>query len=176
MRKVLNKNFFQRDTFIVAEELLGKFLVKKIGNKETEAMITEVEAYDGPLDRASHASRGISARNKPMFGSAGVWYVYLVYGMHNMLNVVTGPKEYPAAVLIRGVENCKGPGRVTKTFAVDRNFNNKKADKKTKLWIEDMGVKLNKKDIQKTPRIGVEYAGEKWANKKYRFVLKKTNI
>ncbi|MCR4330898.1 MAG: DNA-3-methyladenine glycosylase [Patescibacteria group bacterium] len=172
MRKVLNEKFFARDTLVVAEELLGKFLVRKCGKREEAYLITEVEAYDGHLDRASHASKGETERNKPMWGPAGYWYVYLVYGMHDMLNMVTGPRKYPAAVLIRGVGEFRGPGILTKALQIERTLNNKKADKKTGLWIEDRGVVIQKKDIQKSPRIGVRYAGPIWAKKPYRFFFK----
>ena len=172
MRKVLSEKFFARDALLVAEELLGKFLVRKYGEREEAHMITEVEAYDGHLDRASHASRGKTERNKPMWGSPGRFYVYLVYGMHNMLNIVTGPKDYPAAVLIRGVEGLRGPGTLTKALRVDRMLNNKKADKKTGLWVEDRGVMIQKKDIKKGPRVGVRYAGPVWSKKPYRFLFK----
>ncbi|OGF82130.1 hypothetical protein A2924_00380 [Candidatus Giovannonibacteria bacterium RIFCSPLOWO2_01_FULL_44_16] len=112
MRKVLNGKFFERPALKVAEELLGKYLCRQIPGSPTSRgsrtskiclMITEVEAYVGPEDKASHASRGRTPRNGPMFGRAGQWYVYFTYGIHWMLNVVTGPKDFPAAVLIRGV-------------------------------------------------------------------------
>jgi len=135
-------------------------------------MITEVEAYDGLKDKASHAHYGQTARNTIMFGEAGYWYVYVVYGMHYMLNVVTGEKEYPAAVLIRGVADISGPGRVTKQLSINMRQNKEKVELKSGLWIEDRGVKVHKKDIKKTPRIGVEYAGPVWSKKLYRFVLK----
>ena len=133
-------------------------------------MISEVEAYNGPEDKASHASRGKTERNKMMFGEAGNWYVYFTYGMHWMLNIVTGPKDYPAAVLIRGTDKISGPARITKFLQIGRKFNGKPADKKTGLWIEDRGIKIKKSQITATKRIGVDYAG-KWANKPYRFKL-----
>lgn len=170
MRKVLGKSFFERSALEVAEDLLGKFLVKQEKGKEKAYMITEVEAYDGFEDKASHAHKGKTARNEIMFGEAGYWYVYLVYGMHNMLNIVTGKKDYPAAVLIRGVEEINGPGKLAKFLKIDRKFNKKKAERKTGLWIEDRGIKIKKSEIKKTPRIGVDYAGE-CAKKLYRFVL-----
>ena len=108
MKKVLTKKFFERSALKVAPELLGKYLcVSSSLRRRTSKcfMITEVEAYDGPKDKASHASRGRTLRNEPMFGEAGRWYVYFTYGMHWMLNIVTGPKDYPAAVLIRGVSD-----------------------------------------------------------------------
>ncbi|MCR4306607.1 MAG: DNA-3-methyladenine glycosylase [Candidatus Yonathbacteria bacterium] len=172
MRKVLSEKFFARSTLAVAEELLGKFLVRKYGEREEAHMITEVEAYDGHLDRASHASRGKTERNEPMWGPPGRFYVYLIYGMHEMLNIVTGRRGYPAAVLIRGVEGFRGPGILTKALRINRTLNNKKADKKTGLWIEDRGVKIPSRDIKKSPRVGVHYAGPVWSKKPYRFFLK----
>lgn len=136
-------------------------------------MITETEAYDGPDDKASHAHRGETARNEVMFREAGFWYVYLVYGMHHMLNIVTGKKEYPAAVLIRGAGEYDGPGKLAKALRINRQQNGKKAGRLGGLWIEDRGVSISKRRIQKTPRIGVAHA-EEWAKKPYRFVLKKS--
>ena len=170
MRRVLNVRFFNRPTLAVARDLLGKFLVRKRGKRELVAMIVEVEAYDGFRDKASHAHRGKTARNEIMFGGAGHWYVYFTYGMHWMLNIVTGPKNSPAAVLIRGVEGVTGPARVTKKFGIDKRLNKKAAAKATGLWIEDRGVKVREKDVVRTPRIGVAYAGA-WAQKPYRFAL-----
>lgn len=169
-RPILDEKFFCRDTRIVAQALLGKFLVRKIGKKETAFMITETEAYDGPHDKASHAHRGKTARNAVMFGKAGYWYVYLVYGMHHMLNMVTRKSGYPAAVLIRGAGEYDGPGKLTKALRIDRRSNGKKARHSSGLWIEDRGAIIPKRRIQKTPRIGVAYAGE-WTKKPYRFVL-----
>lgn len=172
MRKVLSEKFFARDTLAVARELLGKFLVRKCGKREEAHMITEVEAYDGHLDRASHASRGKTERNEPMWGPPGRFYVYLVYGMHEMFNIVTGRRGYPAAVLIRGVEGYAGPGKLTKHLKIDRKMNGKKASRTTGLWVEDRGVKIPSRDIKKTPRVGVHYAGPVWSKKPYRFFLK----
>lgn len=172
MNHALDKEFFERPTLVVARELLGKFLV--IDDKAV--MITEVEAYDGHEDKASHASKGKTKRTAVMFGPAGYWYVYLIYGMYDMLNIVTGPKDYPAAILIRGVidENGKkynGPGKLTKALRITKKFNNQKADKKTGLWVEDRGVKIPKNKIKKSARIGVNYAGPIWAAKEYRFYI-----
>ena len=105
-------------------------------------MIIEVEAYDGFHDKASHAARGKTKRNAPMFGHAGHWYVYFTYGMHWMLNIVTGKKGYPAAVLIRGVNGIHGPARLTKKLKIDGKFDDLPANRKTGLWIEDGGFRL----------------------------------
>ncbi len=171
MRKVLSREFFDRPTLEVAKDLLGKFLVRRRGRKTEAYMITEVEAYDGFRDKASHAHRGRTARNAVMFGPAGHWYVYFTYGMHWMLNIVTGPKDYPAAVLIRGVDGISGPAKITKAFVVGRGLNNRTSSVKTGLWIENRGVRVGKKLIKRTGRVGVAYAGRYWAGRKYRFAL-----
>lgn len=172
---ILKKKFFERSTIMIAKELLGKFLVlrrptSKLRRRTSCFMITEVEAYDGPHDKASHAHRGKTARNEPMFGEAGIWYVYFTYGMHFMLNIVTDKKGYPAAILIRGVEGVNGPGRLTKFLKINKKFNNTPANKKTGLWIEDFGVRLKKSQIKTSPRIGVPYAKE-WKDEYFRFYL-----
>lgn len=172
MRKVLKKDFFERDTLTVARELLGKYLVRTWRGSEYAYLITKVEAYDGFADKASHAHRGETARNVPMFGHAGAWYVYLVYGMYNMLNIVTGAHGYPAAVLIRGVREVAGPGRLTKKLHITRTLNALPASRRNGLWIEDRSFVVKDRDVKRTPRIGVAYAGPTWARKKYRFVLK----
>ncbi|MBM3281565.1 MAG: DNA-3-methyladenine glycosylase [Candidatus Harrisonbacteria bacterium] len=171
---VLKSSFFNRSSLLVAPDLLGTRLVRKIGDDYISATIIEIEAYEGFDDLASHASRGRTPRNTPMFGAPGIIYVYFVYGMHWMLNLVCGPKDYPAAVLIRGVEDCLGPGRVTKKFLIDKNVNGEILAKKSGLWIEDAlnAEEKEKRQIIMTPRIGVAYAGPIWSQKPYRFLLK----
>lgn len=173
---ILHKDFFELPTLLVAEQLLGKLLVVKRGKVETRVVIEEVEAYDGFLDMASHAHRGKTARNEIMFGPAGFWYVYLIYGMYWMLNVTTGPVDYPAAVLIRSVRTLEGksidgPGKITRFLGVGKQFNKQPAKVTSGLWIEDGGIVVPKKMILKTPRIGVLYAGPVWAEMPYRFLV-----
>lgn len=185
---ILKKYFFERSALAVAKNLLGKFLVRRIGpssrkstkGKQVAVMITETEAYIGPQDLASHASRGRTPRTEVMFGEAGRWYVYFTYGMHWMLNVVTGPKNYPAAVLLRAGKrqiarskwiDLNGPARLTKYLKIDKRLNAKPARKKTGLWIEDRGVKTKPSEIKRGPRVGVYYAG-KWARRPYNFRIK----
>lgn len=170
-RKVLSAKFFNRSASAVAKDLLGKFLVRKYRGRELAHMIAEVEIYDGLKDKGSHAWRGRTKRNFPMFGPAGIWYVYFTYGMHYMLNIVTGPENYPAAILIRGIDGIFGPARLTKKLKIDKNFNNKPANKKSGLWIEDRGVKIGRGQICAGPRIGIDYAGEFWKRKEWRFWL-----
>ncbi len=177
----IRQSFFHRPTLTVARELLGKHLCRRYRRETICRMITEVEAYDGPNDKASHAARGMTERNKVMFGPPGCWYVYFTYGMHWLLNIVTGPEGYPAAVLIRGVEGIEGPARVTKFFKIHGRLNSRKADRKTGLWVEDKparrnssgggGVHVRSNQIVRLPRIGVHYAGPMWAKKPYRFLL-----
>jgi len=135
-------------------------------------MITETEAYNGFNDKASHAHRGKTKRNSVMFGRPGYFYVYLTYGMHYMLNIVTGEEGFPAAVLIRGVNGISGPGRLTKALHIAKYQNKKPADKKIGLWVEDREVAVSPREIESTARVGIHYA-EEWVEKPYRFLLKK---
>lgn len=160
-----------RPALTVARGLLGKFLARRYRSKIIRRMITEVEAYDGFQDLASHAARGLTKRNAVMFGSAGYWYVYFTYGMHWMLNIVTGPNGYPAAVLIRGIEGVNGPARVTKFFKIGKKFNNSPANRQSGLWLENNRQPRKFMKIKRTARVGVDYAGPVWAKKKYRFIL-----
>lgn len=170
-RKLVEADFDSCDTVALARELLGKYLVVRLDDQVVSHMITEVEAYDGPEDLACHASKGRTQRTEPLFGPAGCWYVYLCYGIHEMLNLVTGPVDYPAAILIRGLDVVSGPGRLTKQLGIDRRFNSKPAASFTGMWLEDRGVRIDEAQVQATPRIGIDYAGEDWANRPYRFVV-----
>ena len=183
---ILDKTFCERPVLEVAPDLLGKVLM----TPKLSGIITEVEAYDGPEDKACHGRFGPTQRTKAMFGPAGHFYVYLCYGVHWMLNVVTGEQGYPAAVLVRGVREptsptlrrssmgkgirdgsdsmLDGPGKLTKAFGINGSFNGKPVDPTSGLWIEDRGVSTGY--IETTPRIGVDYA-EEWKEKLYRFVL-----
>jgi len=165
--------FLERDTVTVARELLGNYLCRcgTASDSTQRWVITEVEAYDGPEDKACHAHRGKTPRNAVMFGPAGFYYVYLCYGMHWLLNIVTGPVDYPAAVLIRGVGAVRGPGRTTKALGVDKTFDQQPVCKQTGLWLEQSERSLPAEAIQATPRIGIDYAGPIWARKPYRFVI-----
>ena len=169
--RVLDSSFYERGALEVAHDLIGKTLMLEHEEGSDRAVIVETEAYVGPEDLACHAAKGRTPRTEVMFGPAGRWYVYFVYGVHWMLNVVTAEEGFPAAVLIRGVEGTTGPGRVAKRFQVDRRFYGAPASERTGLWIEDTGTVIPDRDILRTPRIGVDYAG-RWAAEPYRFVVK----
>lgn len=178
MRKVLGPTFFNRPALVVARDLLGKYLVRRIEGdpftglraREIALMIGETEAYGGYDDLASHSRSGQTKRNYPMFGPPGHAYVYFTYGLHWMLNLVCHKEGYPAGVLIRAAGQVVGPARLTKFLSIDGTLNAKALTKASGLWVEDRGVVVQPKYIQKTPRIGVAYAGV-WALKPYRFVL-----
>jgi DNA-3-methyladenine glycosylase len=166
----------------VAKDLLGKVLIKQAPNRTLRTKIVDVEAYVGPKDKACHASKGRTKRTEILFGPAGFTYVYLIYGMYHLLNIVTEREEYPAAILIRGLEllgedhpsalptRIDGPGRVGRFLEIDRTHNGLDTTHGATLWIEDHGLAVSRKQIQALPRIGVDYAGE-WAKKLWRFSL-----
>jgi DNA-3-methyladenine glycosylase len=159
------------DTVGIARWLLGKALVRTRGRTRRVLLITEVEAYDSERDLACHACKGRTPRTDTLYRAGGVWYVYFVYGMHHMLNLVTGPEGHPAAVLIRGLISISGPGRITKALAIGRKFNGIGALPRAGLHLEDLGLRVPRSIIRATPRIGVEYAGPLWAGKLWRFCL-----
>jgi DNA-3-methyladenine glycosylase len=169
--RILEQSFFARPALVVARELLGKHLVRRSNKREEAVLVHEVEAYIGPHDLACHGRFGRTARTEVMYGPAGYWYVYLCYGMHWMLNVVTDDEDHPAAVLFRGAGEFDGPGKLTKGLRIDRRLNSEPAEKCAGLWLEDRGTKVRRAEIEMTPRIGVDYAGD-WKEKPYRFVLK----
>lgn len=173
--KELPQSFFNRSADKVARELLGCLLCVKKDGRVSKLAITETESYMGPHDRASHAFKGRTKRTEVMYGAPGTIYIYLIYGIYDMLNIVTGEKDYPAAVLIRAAGEYDGPGKLTQALNITRAFNGKTLEKRTGLWIEYPPEKNRARRVQtieKTPRVGVTYAKE-WANKPLRFILKK---
>lgn len=179
----LPREFYNRPTLEVARDLLGKVLVHRMPAGLLAARIVDVEAYVGPEDRACHASRGRTKRTEVMFGPPGHTYVYLIYGMYHCLNLVTEAVDFPAAVLIRGVEpivvqaksdgpeavvRIEGPGRVCRYFAIDRSFNHLDVTTGERVWVMDRGETPDRRTIETLPRVGVDYAGE-WARKPWRF-------
>ena len=169
----LKVNFFNRDTVIVAKELLGKYLCRKIGNKVVRVKITETEAYCGIKDKACHASKGLTPRTKIMFGHPGYAYVYMIYGMYYCINFTTEIVGQPGAVLIRAVEPlsgvaemkkrrktdkiinlCSGPGKLCSALGIGKKHNGLKLGKEIKVF--DDGSKVGK--IRTSSRIGIKDA------------------
>ncbi|WP_167616531.1 DNA-3-methyladenine glycosylase [Maribellus sediminis] len=166
----LSTSFYKEDVLDVAPALLGKTLVRRFENGSIQQFtITEVEAYRGTKDLACHASKGRTARTEVMFHEGGMVYVYLIYGMYWMLNIVTGRENDASAVLIRGLNGISGPGRVGKALQLDKSFYGEDLSTSKRLWIEDTGIKP---EYITTPRIGIAYAGEPWVSKPWRFLLK----
>ena len=165
----LLRDFYIRDVLIVAPELIGKYIVirHKI-NGFQKFIITETEAYRGSEDKACHASRGETSRNRVMFDEGGKIYVYFVYGMYWMLNFVTAPAGVPQAALIRGIEGFNGPGKLTKALGIDRSYYGEDLSTSDRIWVEDNGIVPS---YNSGPRIGIDYAGDIWKNKPWRYYI-----
>jgi DNA-3-methyladenine glycosylase len=170
MMQKLSKDFYTRDVLDVAPDLLGKYIVLKNSRDSQAFMITEVEAYRGIEDLACHASKGRTERTEVMFHCGGRLYVYLIYGMYWMLNVVTGEENNPQAVLIRGIENCPGPGRLTKKLGIDKSFYGEDLVNSNRIWIADNQTLVTHST---SPRIGVDYAGDYWKNLHWRYFIQR---
>lgn len=169
---LFTKSFFAQPTEEVARAILGQYLVRaEAGREPTMWRITEIEIYQGFEDRASHAHRGQTPRNAIMFGPGGYWYIYLCYGVHWLLNLVTGPPDYPAAILFRGLEGVRGPGRLTKKLGIDKTLNHQPAEPSTGLWLQKSNEPVSPDRIKTSPRIGIDYAGPVWKAKEWRFTL-----
>lgn len=163
----LDHTFFCRDALTIAPEILGKSLVREMpGGTRICLPVTEVEVYRGMEDLACHASKGMTERNRVMFGHGGTIYMYLVYGMHWMFNIVTGEAGYPEALLIRGVGDIFGPGRVTKHLGMGRDFYGEDMVRSDRIWLEDRPKVIS---YTTGPRVGIKYAGEPWISIPWRF-------
>ena len=164
----LSRQFFTRDVLTVAPELLGKNLVIRfIDGSPGRYAITETEAYRGEEDRACHAFRGRTVRTEIMYAEGGRVYVYFVYGMYWMLNIVTGNLNDPQAVLIRGLKGFSGPGILTRELGIDGSFYGEDLVESGRIWIEDTGTVIS---YTSSPRKGIDYAGEPWISKPWRFI------
>lgn len=173
--KKLGREFYDRDTVIVARELLGKYLVHVTQRVERVGRIVEDEAYLGPHDLAAHSSKGLTARTRVMFGPPGVAYVFMIYGMYSCMNVVTEHEGHASAVLLRALEPVKnvegrtcGPGLLCKALDIDRRLNGHD------LASEDFYIAASPKEepltIIRRPRIGVDYA-KHWRRRLLRFYI-----
>lgn len=169
MPEKLQQDFFSRDVLQVAPELIGKTLCVKTLRGMVRHTITEAEAYRGEDDLACHASKGRTPRTEIMYAQGGHVYVYLIYGMYWMFNIVTGKAGDPQAALIRGINGFDGPGKLTRHLEIDKSYYGIDLTVSEQIWIEDTGVTT---PYRKTPRIGIAYAGEPWVSKPWRFVQK----
>ena len=163
------REFFAQRADDLAPALLGKYLcvADRVSGEIKRGRITETECYLGTEDTACHASKGQTDRNRVMWDKGGTVYVYLCYGIHSMLNVVSGIKGSPEAVLIRGTEGCPGPGRVTRNFGIDRRFNGADLVFSDEIWIEDDGLPVP--EYECLPRVGIDYASESDRSRPWRF-------
>lgn len=171
----LDYDFFHRDVLVVAKDLVGKIICCKTSSGEIKKLrITEAEAYKGESDTACHAHKGRTKRTEVLYMDAGTVYVYLCYGIHFLLNVITGEKEQPQAVLIRACEGkFNGPGKLTKYLEINKDFNRLSIYSSDNIWIEDNGYKCK---IAKDKRVGIGYASIKDQNRLWRFIDKSTII
>lgn len=168
MNNRLDPAFFSRDPLSVAPEILGKNLVRVFPDGSRISLpVTEVEVYRGMEDLACHASKGLTERNRVMFGRGGIIYIYLVYGMHWMFNIVTGTEGDPEALLIRGVGEVAGPGRVTRHLQMGRDFYGEDLTTSGRIWLDDGPVV---DQYTTAPRVGIHYAGEPWVSMPWRFI------
>ena len=168
---ILEKEYFRASAVELAPKLLGKLLCKEDENgRIRKVRIVEVECYFGEEDTACHAHKGKTPRTQTLYLEGGVTYVYLCYGMHALLNFVTGDEGHPEAVLIRGVDGAIGPGRLTKLLGITRADNALPLSVESGIWVEDDGFVPKK--IEKTPRIGIDYASARDRNRKWRFLIK----
>jgi DNA-3-methyladenine glycosylase len=196
-RERLGRGFFARPTLRVARDLIGRRLVRVDRGRRLSGRIVEVEAYVGEDDTACHASRGLTARTRVMFGAPGHAYVYFTYGMHHMLNFVTERHGFPAAVLIRAIEPVEGadlmrrrrrrrnrpapgmdrprwiaggPARLCEALGIDLALNGEDLTAGTRLFVE-AGEPVGRKRLLRTPRIGIDSASERDRGLRWRILL-----
>lgn len=174
---IVDRSFYSRDALTVAKELLSCVIVRKIGRKEIRARIIDVEAYIGEDDLACHASKGRTSRSEILYGEPGHAYVYLIYGMYYIFNVVVERKDFPAGIMVRAVhvegvdqKKTNGPGKVCKMLAIDKSCNGVDLTEGKKLWIE-YGEKIQPRDIGVLKRVGIDYA-QHCAHYPWRFHIK----
>lgn len=167
----LNEEFFKRDALEVAPDLIGKIIARKLDNGTIlRERIAETEVYRGEEDLGCHASKGRTKRTELLYGESGIIYVYLCYGMHWLMNVITGEREQPQGVLFRCGTMKNGPAKLTKHLQIDGSFNGEKICGNDRVWIEDDGYRP---EITTAPRVGIDYAGEYWKNVKWRYIAEK---
>lgn len=163
----LGYSFFHRDCMETARDLVGKILVHRVNGQELRLRITETECYRGEEDTACHAHKGRTKRTEVLYGEAGTVYVYLCYGIHWLLNIVTGEKGHPQAVLIRACEGAGGPGKLTKHLGITGELN-RQSVLDSELWIEDDGFRC---EIIPDKRVGIGYASQADQDRLWRYKM-----
>jgi len=170
MATKLTEKFFHRDALEVAPDLVGKVIVRRQADGTLiRERIAETEAYRGEEDKGCHASKGRTKRTELLYGESGVIYVYLCYGMHWLMNVITGEDGQPQGVLLRAGTVHDGPAKLTKYLGVDGSFNGGRICSDPDIWIEDDGFRP---EIVTAPRVGIDYAGDYWRDIPWRFIAK----
>ncbi|MFP4664272.1 MAG: DNA-3-methyladenine glycosylase [Bacteroidales bacterium] len=167
--KIVHQAFYLQDVLDMAPALLGKIIAINTSRGIQHFRITETEAYRGEDDLACHARKGRTKRTDPMYHAGGILYIYLIYGMHWMTNIVAGDEGEPQAALIRCLETIEGPGRSSKALGMSGDFNYEKLYKPGRIALLDDGMKP---DYDRLPRVGIDYAGDYWKNIPWRFRLK----
>ena len=169
--EILRSDIYSLPAPELAPLLLGRFLCRRTdGGGTLRLRITETEAYFGEEDTACHANHGRTPRTETLYLPGGYAYVYLCYGIHSLLNVVSGSEGHPEAVLIRGVEGFTGPGRLTKAMIITRAQNEKLLVPENGLWLED--DKSPVPEYRTSPRVGIDYAAEEDRMRHWRFMIK----
>ena len=166
--KHLKQNFFRQGAYTAAQQLAGKWICRRIDGKIHRFQITETECYIGSCDTACHAHKGKTPRTQIMWHEGGVCYVYLCYGIHYMLNFITGSEGEAEGVLIRGVKGAEGPGRASKAMQIDKSLYGESLLTKDKIWVEDDGKEYT---FTEHKRIGIGYATQADQDRLWRFVL-----
>ena len=166
--KKLDYAFYHRPCPEVARDLVGKILVHKTESGDLRLRISETECYCGEEDTACHAHKGRTNRTEVLYREAGTVYVYLCYGMHWLLNIVTGEKDHPEAVLIRACVDAPGPARLTRKLSITGQLNRESVLTSPELWIEDDGFRCG---IRTDKRVGIGYAAQEDQDRPWRFIL-----
>ena len=164
----LQKDFYLGPAPELAPKLIGKLLCRNVDGETVRCRVTETEAYFGEDDTACHAHKGKTPRTKILYEEGGVAYVYLCYGIHSLLNIVAGERDFPQAVLIRGIEGYSGPGRLTRFLQINRALNGEDLVASSRLWLEDDGFVPK---VTASKRVGIDYATPEYRDKLWRFIL-----
>ena len=167
---ILDEHYFARPATELARDLLGKLLCVRRGEEVMRCRITETECYFGEEDTACHAHKGRTPRTDTLYQQGGITYIYLCYGIHSLLNIVTGAQGHPQAVLIRGVEGASGPGRVTKALGLTTSQNRTPLCPQFGIWVEDDGTPVP--DFEALPRVGIDYAAKEDRDRPWRYLAR----